>query len=197
MGQVHVDCGWARSSMELKKFLIQWISLDVSGHCCEAADIKIGWKVKSGHALSHPIFSKLMDSTVEYVFVSLPGTCVITGRSQRSMFLLREWSFYPTCWGAVMMTFWVEGMFLFARCVRWMTMKTGLAAKDVDSFSMLVVWEWTLSRHCKILFFIVHDHTLKNTQIATYLGVFFSFFKVCDGVVAQLVQIYIRGKKNC
>ena len=46
-------------------------------------------------------------------------------------------------------------------------------------------------------FFIVHDHTLKNTQIATYLGVFFSFFKVCDGVVAQLVQIYIRGKKNC
>ncbi|XP_066026173.1 uncharacterized protein [Pocillopora verrucosa] len=56
----------------------------------EAADIKIGWKVKSGHALSHPIFSKLMDSTVEYVFVSLPGTCVITGRSQRSMFLLRE-----------------------------------------------------------------------------------------------------------
>ena len=30
--------------------------------------------------------------------VSLPGTCVITDRSQRSMFLLREWSFYPTCW---------------------------------------------------------------------------------------------------
>ena len=36
---------------------------------------------------------------------------------------------------------------------------------------------------------------LKYTQIATYPGVFFSFFKVCDGVVAQLVEIYIQGKK--
>ena len=33
----------------------------------------------------------------------------------------------------------VEGMFLFARCVRWMTMKTDLAAIDVNSSSMLVV----------------------------------------------------------
>ena len=39
---------------------------------------------------------------------------------------------------------------------------------------------------------IIH---LKYTQIATYLEAFFSFFKVCDGVLAQLVEIYIQGKK--
>ncbi|CAH3157187.1 unnamed protein product [Pocillopora meandrina] len=50
------------------------IPMNITGHCCfqsqpvETYKYHKAGKVKSGHALSHPIFSKLMDSTVEYLF---------------------------------------------------------------------------------------------------------------------------------
>lgn len=105
----------------------------------EAADIKTGWKSKEWACLEPPHFQQtdgfncgvLICKFARNLCDNRPITKVNV--SIERMKLLSN--LFGSCYDDILR----GRMLLFARCVRWMTMKTGLAAIDVDISSMLVI----------------------------------------------------------